>query len=624
MSYLDLPRLSFYGRVQIDVSTINNTVQNYDIASFTEQDQTMAGNGGWNPEGTGVFRFVGCRITGAVLPGGRAVGPGGDPVIGMGLGNANDRVPGKLVDLDPQQQMCSEIWGLQLRLADADDGDVFVGDYAPAAFSDLWPRQLHRDLPSDQVLAAAYRSVLTGLRWGDTRGSAVIAALRARSEADRLAVTMNLFGYGRDPASPRYTYATVAGAIGPALAGEPRHFVMGRHLVPPASGARVGQFAATVDEARREVTADFGNCLPVTGAEGELADLGPLYLAIPYQETETVVQEVAQSEIAMLGEVAYRTPGWYRDGAGIQAFAPDAWPAAIADRPLLLVSPIAGDRFAVLAQETLGGLYVQADDRVVRLEPGAMQEVALYASRYGRPLATTITLADTIGTLGLTGSGSGDPPTPQVAQPPHQVAFDKTVTSGPDGRAVLPLTGGRLTPASPRGYIDAQLYGIGYTLPGTPAADAGDRYNFISVLLFSPVEMPKAPTWFRDVQPIMQQYANLYPIMSKRLFRIDDYDTVVENLNLLTFAFALPMTDPNHMPVTRDLSDGARALILTWMTERGPDGKPLKGDPGTAQARSEPLAVLPPVALDLHPIQARGKTAVLLEMAARQSAEMMS
>ncbi len=260
--------------------------------------------------------------------------------------------------------------GLQLRLADAADGDVFVGDYAPAAFFDLWPRQLHKDLPSDQVLAAAYRSVLTGLRWGDTHGSPVLTALRARSEADRLAVTMNLFGYGRDPASPRYTYATVAGAIGPALAGEPRHFVMGRHLVPPPSGGKVGQFAATVDEGRKEVTADFGNCLPITDAEGEPADLGPLYLAVPQAQTDTVVQEIDAAGITLLGEVGYRTPGWYRDGAGIQAFAPEPWPAAIGERPLLLVRPKAGGGFAVLAQETRAASTSRPTSRWCGSSPG--------------------------------------------------------------------------------------------------------------------------------------------------------------------------------------------------------------------------------------------------------------
>jgi hypothetical protein len=61
MSYLDIPRLHFSGRFQADVSTINNDVRYFDNAGFQEEYQSM-GQGGWNPEGTGIFRLVECRI----------------------------------------------------------------------------------------------------------------------------------------------------------------------------------------------------------------------------------------------------------------------------------------------------------------------------------------------------------------------------------------------------------------------------------------------------------------------------------------------------------------------------------------------------------------------------------
>lgn len=40
-----------------------------------------------------------------------------DPVIDLVVGGSNNRVGAKLVDLDPQWQLASQIWGLEMQLA---------------------------------------------------------------------------------------------------------------------------------------------------------------------------------------------------------------------------------------------------------------------------------------------------------------------------------------------------------------------------------------------------------------------------------------------------------------------------------------------------------------------------
>ena len=202
--------------------------------------------------------------------------------------------------------------------------------------------------------------------------------------------------------------------------------------------------------------------------------------------------------------------------------------------------------------------------------------------------------------------------------PSNVVSYEQTLRTEVGGKAILHVKAAPLQPPMPRGYIDGQLYGIGYTLADQPANTVIDPFSFISVLVFGPVEVPDHPTWYRDVQPIMRQYANLYPIMSKRLMRLDDYDVVVKHLRILAFAFKLPVEDPNHMPVTRDLSDGRRAIVLKWMAQPGPDGLPLKGEPVLRSLPTPPLSIMAPVAFELQPIQMQGKTAVLLELAARR------
>ena len=139
---------------------------------------------------------------------------------------------------------------------------------------------------------------------------------------------------------------------------------------------------------------------------------------------------------------------------------------------------------------------------------------------------------------------------------------------------------------NPRGYVDGQLYGIAYQLTTQPAQTIASFWNFISVLAFSPFQAPASPTWYADIQPILTQYGNLYPIMSKHLVDLGDYDSVVSHLKILKLAFSLPVEDPNHMPVTRDLSDAKRDMILHWMDSPGADGLPLKGAPVELTARA--------------------------------------
>jgi hypothetical protein len=80
------------------------------------------------------------------------------------------------------------------------------------------------------------------------------------------------------------------------------------------------------------------------------------------------------------------------------------------------------------------------------------------------------------------------------------------------------------------------------------------------------------------MQPIFQQYANLYPVM-QRFLNLASYDDICahRNLQLLRMAFSLNESDPNVMPVTRDLSGAKRKAILKWLTDVGADGKPLLG-----------------------------------------------
>jgi hypothetical protein len=144
------------------------------------------------------------------------------------------------------------------------------------------------------------------------------------------------------------------------------------------------------------------------------------------------------------------------------------------------------------------------------------------------------------------------------------------------------------------------------------------------VLVFDKKVVPDKPTWYQDIQPLFTQYGNLYPIMSQFVVDLNDYDSVVQRLSILQLAFSLPIRDPNHMPVTRDLGAGDRDTILKWLTSPGPDGKPLLGSPPI-----EPVLLAAPVTpseqpeeLEAEPLQGAGKTLVIRQFKARQSAKL--
>lgn len=105
-------------------------------------------------------------------------------------------------------------------------------------------------------------------------------------------------------------------------------------------------------------------------------------------------------------------------------------------------------------------------------------------------------------------------------------------------------------------------------------------WDFISVLVWSGYEIPEAPTWVKDIGPILTQYANLYPVMLPVL-DMGDYDSVRKHLYSLNYAMSLSPDNPNYMPVVRDLSSNKNAAVLKWCID------PVRGEPAAASATND-------------------------------------
>jgi hypothetical protein len=637
MSYLDSPRLHFNGWFQADVSTINNDIRFYQNLSFVPEYQGLNQNGSWNPEGTGIFRLLDCTITGGFLDGQLV------PVTGITIENAKQRAPGKLVDLDPQQQLVSQIWGMGVRLVEVSGQQLLESEFTPAAFINLWFRQ-QTGVTRDQQMAACYQSVLENVRWSDSN-SALLNALRAATQDDRLSIEFNVYGYGRDNSIPRYTMGHLIGTIGPYLRGEPKFFTRGRQMIakftnpknPFLSDTNFGNIQAKAAADFSSVTVDFGNGFPLVAADGPFVDIGPVSLGVLKTSPDTVQSTVTPDQVTVIGQVPYLDPGWYTQTAGVVTFDLSENSDAqklLPSHPLVVLTPstAAPPALSVLIQESVGGYYLRSDNYVYRFDPGETKTVEFYADRFGAPIPNAvINLAQTDGFMG--GSGGGptiSPPArpvaaiPNINQPANVIPFPATVTANDQGYASIPLTASKDGPGRPRGYLGGQVYGIGYQLAAQPPGYVPNNLNYISILAFDKKDVPEQPTWYRDIQQPFTQYGNLYPIMGRHIVNLADYLAVCRHLKILRLAFDLPIEDPNHMPVTRDLGIGDRNTILKWIETIEPDGLPRLGTPEQSPEADAP-AFVDPVAAEsmvaLLPEQAAGKTAVILQYQARQNAK---
>ena len=231
----------------------------------------------------------------------------------------------------------------------------------------------------------------------------------------------------------------------------------------------------------------------------------------------------------------------------------------------------------VLMEEPASGYWLRADQFVFRMNPGVTtnaqqscgetNQVKVYLRKFGEISngeKITLTMMSSTESFDYTNQtiGTGDTPgliDVDMGIPTSALTFEATsiVT---EGVATFDLTA--TNPGNPRQFIDGQIYFLTYAMQGMPAGYVQSPDDIVSVLVFENKEV-KIPVWTNCIDKILGQYGRLYPIMSN--FGLDDYDTVKEKHVQIRNALERPITDPFHMPVTRDLSESRRQQIFTWM-----------------------------------------------------------
>jgi hypothetical protein len=581
MSYLDLPRLCFIGKFQADVSTSNN-----DPCHFAPG---KVKNPWWNSNGSNCFQFQGATVTSVTLAGGVFQNTAADdPIVTTPVISTNNPQMGKLVDLDPEQQMVSQVWGLQLCIGDQSSGNYVLGNFQAVNFRDMTGGRCPQ--PADQIggAGATYLSVMDVLEWGPNLSNAMSKLQTASGNLLSVRFVVDLYDDmstlpNSDTPNPNFTWGRVCGAVGPANPSDPRNFVVGRFLRIPATpspaAAAVSALAlmksgaitevdaptatlppasynyapAIVDVPNDHVAFDFGNSLCVTASGESYPGMGTL--------------QVATSGGTVIGPIPATTDD-YTQRSWIYDFNGNGVAAPLATQPLALLEN--GSQVLV---ENPNGTYVDFTEWVYRANAGDPPlEITVMTLQWGQALAD-----QTVGIVDVSSTLLQSPPPKQFGgvgctnmpfSTTPGLSYKSPVKTGNDGTVTFHVT--LSDPGDPRDGLEGQVYAIApqWDQDGNP-----DGNIAASILLHSNPPVPDTPQWATDVLPTFAQYMKLYPFMKARM-DLTNEQTVKTNASVIANMLQLPITDPRFMPVTRDLSSSKLQTILKWLRANGASTPP--------------------------------------------------
>lgn len=537
MSYLDVPRLHFAGTFTANPSTINNDSRNY---NYNPNSANPIGiDLSWNPYGDHAWS-ISATVRSFVDSSG-ALHTGGDPLIGAAVQSFAPNFPAKLVDLDTEQQSVTRLFGLTLQVTLAGTGDFSLqGTWdEDGTLINLWPGRAPGN--DDDRFGGAFQSVLEKLVWQDLQSSPFLQQLQEASP-NGLSARFSVYGYDASTASPGFRTGTIVGTVGPYSAGEPRHIVAGRYLIPTPGITSMYYAPAKLDTTRNTLTVDLGNAIQDQAPGGPPVDLGTMEAAILPGTGQPVV----------LGTIDYGAGDEtvFQETAAV--FQLDLTPEQAqqaAQQPLGILL----DSSAALAESTTGS-YIDVDGASQYMNPGDKATATFWATVFGAPTAGVQIPLQLVPSRGNN-------------QPATALTFPASVTTGADGSAQASFQASNPSPLpQSRENIGGQLYFVGG--PWAPGSSQMST-SPLTVKVFSAIDPPiPNPTW-EDVQPILYKYYYLYAIMAGYV-DLSNYDSVVANKQGIQHVVSLPFTDPNYMPVSREMSEDQRKLILTWIAQGCP------------------------------------------------------
>ena len=627
MSYLDLPRLHFGGLFFTGPSTINNLTENYTPTVQLESGgKYIPGVALWNPIGVAQWWLEECTVLSAVGPDAAPV-DAGDPVIGaavqtpspktpMSNGQGGFYLPATMVDLDPDQQGRSALYGVRVAVILANGAGLAGVMTVPEL------RQLNPRVPVNRgswSFVGNWMGTLQQVVWsGDLSGSPLLLALKAAG-AEGLAVKFTADLHQNDPktvstSGDLFCYGRVLGSIGPAFAGELAQVVPGRCLRTVAGPESVAMAEAVRDSPRRlqsrervaKQTAALAEFRAARSAHSAApAPWSPAFAVIGQAGSQPVLSiDIGASILLKMtpavdgafevgsgialgtvnlangqfvpfvgGSLSFVSPSQYRPLVSTQKNCELVKNSGVFTIPLTAaeVENASANPLAIqvngttVAQESSSGLWMDVSVSSNRLEcsGGQLGQAQIMVRKFGEPVAGTAPPVTSVVQLFQWILHDGVWTNPKTLPSSNDVGVSIGTT---DANGVADITirvnVPDITVPLIREPLDSQIYLI--SLNDADGNTVGDSLPALSVLLWKAFQAPANPSW-RDVGGIFTAYARLYPGMKARLDISDEATVVGSAAAILSNHMDVPIDDPAYMPVTRDLSPSKMAMIASWL-----------------------------------------------------------
>lgn len=634
MSYLDVPRIHFGGLFFTNPSTINNFDSSYDPSvKLTDPQgsyQSVPAGGppaGWNAVGTAQLWISECTVLSAVGPGGTQIS--GDPILGALVESPSPNTPkttpdgkgyydiAKMVDLDPDQQGRSAVYGLRIYVT-LPGGGGFSGLMSVPELQDLNGRVVAPNSRSSWSAVGTWMGQITDVTWNADTSSPFLAQFQ---EACQLGIAVKLttdlhqnnFNTRLTPGN-MFCYGRVLGSLGPVQPGELAQVVPGRLISTPPSPPTQGLEMMTVPAPKRKAVGTkpindrFGGGVEMLeaaapSAQAATPDPALAWNPAPAQVSESMLHVDLGGSLQLQGTKdangIWSSTGQFLQGSGISigvltstgiqylangqglSFANQYVPlnsqnkqvdlvtssglvdialessevALVANNPLVVT--VNG---ATVLQEPANGLLIGSEPFSVRLIPGGSSTIQLMARQFGAPV---------VGQQPITWQVDAIVDEDGDTSPSANVALAWEGSTDENGIVALTVSTVEQDPTLPayRDPMDSQVYYVMFA--DSSGQPVGDGNANVSVLRFQSYTAPASPTWQQDVGPILQAYARLYPGMKARL-DIGNEATVTGFASAMLAKMSLPFLDPAYMPVTRDLSPAKVEMILAWLKTQLP------------------------------------------------------
>lgn len=582
MSYLNGPRINFWGGGRTNVDTANNEshalvdLVNTVVTASGTDDELIAllrsdavdsnGNpyytvGSWNYYGDHQVAFLGTKVSSAGVPGAVTTD---DPMAGLPvylLGSVDPESGAgpyggpMMADLDPTSSQSTQIYvgGLQVGGAGGADPALLVradtrchshflglrydtGSTAPpyATPGSAWANGTFQLAFPKEAIVRCDRSLASLAAVVDAPGAIGIVVRFCMFEFMPSMSTDDLrasYAANYNEANP--STGRIVGTIGPWFADEPATCPPGRLLQNTKLGGAQG--VAYLDANAPRLTLDLSSALQGAAIRQAPKDVtAPIGPNVDYGELRVSAGGAVRATVPSLPDTYYLYGGIY----DLPLEAADA--KALAAYPLAIGSTKNG---LALAESPL---RIYSDDRNVYLDDtGGKAEITLRVTHLGAPVPADLS-------LGLSTAMSGTIPDPAFLAYPATL----TVPAGADRITFAVSDNG-----GPPGFLALNAAGHG---------GAAYFVNFRKYPKddFSAVIAAGNIPWETVYEACLRYFYVIFPAMSKRI-PLNDPPTIAATAGEILKRLSPAYHDTTmRMPVTRSLSPGRVALLEAYLKEQ--------------------------------------------------------